>query len=139
MDIQNSRVRRSSHKIELHNMTGLRKTFKFHFELLTSSYLALINHSLWKTYHFSLNIDPPNLILDWSWVALLWTFWFVFSLYQFCKSKMSKIFLSLLLYVWFHIFFSTNRCRPLKQQWNDENCTTTGYPWKGPIKEFVFL
>ena len=35
LDIQNSRVRRSSHKIELHNMTGLRKTFKFHFELLT--------------------------------------------------------------------------------------------------------
>ena len=37
---------------------------------------------------------------------------------------MSKIFLSLLLYVWFYIFFNTTliQCQPLKQEWNNENC-----------------
>ena len=37
---------------------------------------------------------------------------------------MSKRLLSLLLYVWFYIFSNAthNRCRPLKQEWNDENC-----------------
>ena len=92
----------------------------FHFRV-TFTYFTLINHSLWKTYYFSSNIGSTNLVSDWNHS----NFSFVFSLYQFCKSKMSKRFLSLLLYVWFYMFFNTthNRRRPLKQEWNDKSRT----------------
>ena len=144
MDIWNVRVTKSSHKIELDNMTRLCKTFKFHFVLLLSfyfrvtfTYLALINYSVWKTYYFLSNIDSPNLILDWSHWNFLISF---FRQINFANPKWVKDFKFVSVCMVF-IFFSKTRnwCRPLKQEWNDENCTTTGYPWKAPIKEFVFL
>ena len=117
------------------------KLLFFHFRV-TFTYLTLINHSLWKTYYFSSNIDWTNLVSDWNHPNFFIKdrlnksglrlkppklFDLLFRWINFANPKAEKDFevcYYISIYV-VYIFFNTwhNWCRPLTQEWNHENFT----------------